>query len=144
MTGRIESFSHIGSPKDKKKKDKDKGKKGPARPFNLAAEQDQMKTTIAESSIAATNLLNALQTINRELERISDNAAAVHHFETCKQLRRKILRYVSQDWRGHSDAFVLRRTGGFLTSSCSVRFITSSPSSGSAACSTPTTSLSQP
>ncbi|KAL8418818.1 hypothetical protein RB594_002142 [Gaeumannomyces avenae] len=104
MTGRIESFSHFGS-KDKKKKDKDKdkGKKAP-RPFDLAAEQDQMKTTIAESSIAATNLQNALQTINRERERISENEAAVRHFEACKQLRRKILRYIhhveSEEWLG--------------------------------------------
>lgn len=94
VTGRIESFTHFGYSKDKKKKDKDKGKKGP-RPFDLAAEQDQMKTTIAESSIAATNLQNALQSINRERERISENEAAVRHFEACKQLRRKILRYVS-------------------------------------------------
>lgn len=54
-----------------------------------------MKVTIAEASMAATNLSNALQSIDRERERISENPAAVAHFETCKQLRRKILRYVS-------------------------------------------------
>lgn len=54
-----------------------------------------MKVSIAESSIAATNLMNALQSINREQERISDNATAVERFEVCKKLRRKILRYVS-------------------------------------------------
>lgn len=53
-----------------------------------------MKATIAESSIAATNLMNALKSINRERERISDNRAAVEGFEACKQLRRKVLRYV--------------------------------------------------
>ncbi len=53
-----------------------------------------MKTAIAESSIAATNLNNALQSINREKERISENAVAVERFEICKKLRRKILRYV--------------------------------------------------
>lgn len=94
-TGQISSFSYLSS-KDKgsKKKDK-KSKKSGHRKFNLEAEKDQMKETIAESSIAATNLNNALQSINRERERISDNALAVSHFETCKQLRRKILRYVS-------------------------------------------------
>lgn len=54
-----------------------------------------MKVTIAESSIAATDLMNALQSINRERERISENETAVKRFETCKQLRRRVLRYVS-------------------------------------------------
>lgn len=102
VTGRIESFSSFGSSKDKRKKDKAKHGKSGSRSFNLAAEQDQMKSTIAESSIAATNLMNALQTVNREIERVSHNATAVKHFEACKQLRRKILRYVSRtsSWAG--------------------------------------------
>jgi LAS seventeen-binding protein 5 len=53
-----------------------------------------MKSTIAEASVASTNLLNALKLINREKEQISENKSAVHHFEICKLLRRKILRYV--------------------------------------------------
>ena len=94
VTGQINSFSYLQSSKDKKKKEKDKkGKKGKA--FNLEAEKEQMKSTIADSSIAATDLLNALQSINREQERISENATAVQRFEECKQLRRKVLRYVS-------------------------------------------------
>lgn len=93
-TGQISSFSYLSSKDKSKKKDK-KSKKPGHRKFDLEAEKDQMKTTIAESSIAATNLNNALQSINRERERISDNPLAVAHFETCKQLRRKILRYVS-------------------------------------------------
>ena len=103
----IQSFSHVksssksgssffGSSKDKKKeKEKDKPKRA-HRPFNLEAEKDSMKVAIAESSIAATNLNNALQSINREKERISDNEVAVQRFEACKKLRRKILRYVSR------------------------------------------------
>lgn len=103
----MQSFSHVKSPsgsgsffssssskdKDKKKKEKERGKRK-HKPFNLEAEKDTMKVAIAESSIAATNLVNALQTINRERERISENAAAVERFEICKKLRRKILRYV--------------------------------------------------
>lgn len=98
-TQTVQSFSHVksssrsssffGSSKDKKK-----GKKK-SRPFNLEAEKDTMKVSIAESSIAATNLMNSLQSINREQERISENATAVQRFEVCKRLRRKILRYVS-------------------------------------------------
>ncbi|KAJ4393812.1 hypothetical protein N0V93_003027 [Gnomoniopsis smithogilvyi] len=103
-TGQVSSFSYLSS-KDKSSKKKDKkSKKSRHRKFDLEAEKDQMKVTIAESSIAATNLNNALQSINRERERISDNALAVAHFETCKQLRRKILRYIhhieSEQWLG--------------------------------------------
>ncbi|KAI1327403.1 hypothetical protein F5Y16DRAFT_195978 [Xylariaceae sp. FL0255] len=79
------------SSKDKKKKDKGKNAR---KPFNLEAEKETMKVAIAESSIAAINLSNALQSINRERERISENVIAVENFETCKRLRRKILRYI--------------------------------------------------
>ncbi|OTB13379.1 hypothetical protein K445DRAFT_64796, partial [Daldinia sp. EC12] len=102
-TQTVQSFSHVNSPKDKKKKDKEKAKRR-HKPFNLEAEKDAMKVAIAESSIAATNLTNALQSINRERERISENAAAVERFETCKKLRRKILRYIhhveDEQWLG--------------------------------------------
>ncbi|KAI1387470.1 uncharacterized protein F4822DRAFT_406591 [Hypoxylon trugodes] len=119
-TQTVQSFSHVKSPsgsgsasgsgsffssssKDKKKKDKDKAKRK-HKPFNLEAEKDTMKVAIAESSIAATNLTNALQSINRERERISENAAAVERFEACKKLRRKILRYIhhveDEQWLG--------------------------------------------
>ena len=90
-TGRVESFSYLS--KDKKK-DKDKKGKRP-KVFNLEAEKDQMKATIADSTMAATDLLNALQSINRERERISENRLALQRFEACKVLRRKVLRYVS-------------------------------------------------
>ncbi|KAL2146722.1 hypothetical protein VTI28DRAFT_2557 [Corynascus sepedonium] len=88
---------------DTKRKKKDKKSKK-SKPFNLAAEQDKMKSHIADASIAATNLMNMLQTINREKERISDNQIAVLRFEACKDLRRKILRYIhnveSEQWLG--------------------------------------------
>lgn len=88
------SFDNPTSVSKKYKKDKKSSKKKP-RPFNLEAEKGKMKTVIAESSIASTNLLNALQSINREHERVSDNASTVKMFDTCKMLRRHILRYVS-------------------------------------------------
>ncbi|KAF4125591.1 LAS seventeen-binding protein 5, partial [Geosmithia morbida] len=83
------SSSFFGSSKDKKNKSRSKRK-----PFNLEAEKPQMKSVIADSAISSTNLMNSLQTINRETERISDNAKAVEQFETCKQLRRRALRYI--------------------------------------------------
>ncbi|KAI2468361.1 hypothetical protein F4781DRAFT_398551 [Annulohypoxylon bovei var. microspora] len=105
------SFSHAKSPsgssffssssKDKKKKDKGKKKH---KAFNLEAEKDSMKVAVAESSIAATNLMNSLQSINREQERISDNPIVVDRFEICKKLRRRILRYIhhveDEQWLG--------------------------------------------
>lgn len=95
-TGTVSSFSYLSKDKDKKsKKDKKGGKDGKKKPFNLEQEKEHMKVTIAESSIAATDLMNALQSINRERERISENEAAVARFEACKQLRRKLLRFVS-------------------------------------------------
>ena len=86
----VTGSSFFGSSKDKKK-DKSKSKR---KPFNLEAEKEQMKVVIADATITSTNLMNSLQTINRETERISDNPAAVEKFETCKQLRRRVLRYV--------------------------------------------------
>ncbi|SPO04918.1 related to LSB5 - possible role in the regulation of actin cytoskeletal organization [Cephalotrichum gorgonifer] len=94
-------FGSSSKDKDRKKKDKKSKKR---RPFSLEDEKEHMKATIAEASIAATNLMNALKSINREIERISENRAAVEGFETCKQLRRKILRYIhhveSEQWLG--------------------------------------------
>lgn len=84
--------SSRSSNKDKSKKSSSKSKKH--KPFNLEAEKDQMTRTIAEASIASTNLMNTLQSINREKERISENSTAVERFEKCKKLRRNILRYV--------------------------------------------------
>lgn len=87
----LSSLSKDSSSSSKKASSKKGGKR---KPFNLEAEKEQMKTVIAESSLASTNLLNALQSINRERERISENQTAVQRFEICKQLRRRVLRYV--------------------------------------------------
>jgi len=94
-TADLSTWSHLSS---KHKKDKEKEKKGgkkKSQPFNLEAEKEKMKSTIADANIAATNLLNALRLVNREQEQISENQTVVGHFENCKLLRRKVLRYVS-------------------------------------------------
>jgi len=63
-----------------------------------------MKTTIAESSLASINLLNALQRINREQEQVSENQICLAQFEKCKLLRRHVLRYIqhveTEEWLG--------------------------------------------
>jgi hypothetical protein len=100
ITGQVQSFSYVNKDKDRDKKKKDKKDKK-QKAFNLEAEKEQLKSTIAESSMAATNLMNALQTINRERERISENQLALQRFEACKLLRRKILRYVSTTTHTH-------------------------------------------
>ena len=76
------------------KRDKKDKKKTKGQPFNLEREKGQMLETIASANVASTNLLNGLQLINREQERVSENAEVMRRFETCKQLRRQILRYI--------------------------------------------------
>lgn len=75
------------------KRDKNK-KKSKRQPFNLEREKGQMLETIASANVASTNLLNGLTLINREQQRVSDNPEVMRRFETCKQLRRQILRYI--------------------------------------------------
>lgn len=64
-----------------------------------------MKLHIGEAFFEATNLTNTLQSIDRERERISENQVAAKRFEHCKQLRRKILRYIHhvevEEWLGN-------------------------------------------
>jgi len=63
-----------------------------------------MTNAIAQSSIASTNLLNGLQLINRETQRVSEDPEVQRRFETCKNLRKKILHYIqhveSDQWIG--------------------------------------------
>jgi LAS seventeen-binding protein 5 len=73
---------------------KDKDKKNRGKPFNLEKEKGQLMETIASASVASTNLLNAIKLINRENQRVSENAECRNRFETCKVLRRQILRYI--------------------------------------------------
>ena len=54
-----------------------------------------MKADIGQALLVATELTRHLQTLNREQRRISENAVANSQFEKCKELRRKIMRYVS-------------------------------------------------
>jgi hypothetical protein len=75
----------------KSHKDKSKGKR---KPFNLEKEKGQLLETIASASVASTNLLNALKLINRENQRVSENSECKNRFDTCKLLRRQILRYI--------------------------------------------------
>lgn len=53
-----------------------------------------MLQSIAASSVASTNLGNALKLVNREDKRVSEDPEVMQRFETCKQLRRQILRYI--------------------------------------------------
>ena len=72
--------------------------------FSLSNEKQSMTDAIAQSSIASTNLLNSLQLINREAERVSENQEVLRRFDACKSLRRKILYYIqhveSDQWIG--------------------------------------------
>lgn len=121
------SSSFFGGSSKDKKKDRARGKR---KPFNLEAEKEQMKSVVADASITSTNLLNAVQGINRERERVSENPAAQEYFEASKLLRRKILRYVRL--LAHNFWGDVQLTRG--------RFTTSRMSIGWAVCFMPTTS----
>lgn len=72
--------------------------------FSLSKEKDNMTNCIAQASIASTNLVNGLQLINRENERVSSNPEVMRRVATCKDLRQKILYYIahveSEQWIG--------------------------------------------
>ena len=71
-----------------------KDKKNKRKEFNLEKEKPAMLQSIAASSVASTNLTNALKLVNREDKRVSEDPEVMSRFETCKQLRRHILRYI--------------------------------------------------
>ena len=77
----------------KVKKDKKSKNKGPPL-FNLEREKPNILQSIAASSVASTGLGNALRLVNRESEQVSQNPEVMKRFDTCKQLRRQILRYI--------------------------------------------------
>ncbi len=69
-------------------------KKSKMKPFNLEKEKPQLLQTLASTSVASTNLINALKLTNRENMRVSENPEVMQRFEACKVLRRQILRYI--------------------------------------------------
>ena len=76
-----------------------------AKPFDIEKEKPQLLQAIAASSVASTNLTNALRLVNRESKRVSEDPETVKRFERCKMLRRQILRYIqhvenSEEWLG--------------------------------------------
>ena len=94
---------NTSKPAKKSKPDKT-AKKHKRSDFNLEQEKPHILQAIASSSIAGTNLMNALKLIDREHKRVSEDPETVNRFETCKQLRRQILRYIqhieSEQWLG--------------------------------------------
>ncbi|EAS35969.3 VHS domain-containing protein [Coccidioides immitis RS] len=74
-----------------KSKDKKKNRRGQ---FNLEKERPEILQAIASASVASTNLTNVLKLVNRETQRVSDNAEVMEKFSRCKELRRQILRYI--------------------------------------------------
>lgn len=84
----------LSTPRDKPSKMKKKEKKTHERKFSLERERPEILQTLASVSVASTNLLNALKRINRETQRVSEDAEVLNRFETCKQLRRQVLRYI--------------------------------------------------
>jgi hypothetical protein len=88
----------LTSPKERSKSKKVKKDKklsiSSGRRFDLEKERPEILQTLAASSVASTNLLNALKHVNRETHRVSEDAECSNRFEKCKQLRHGILRYI--------------------------------------------------
>ncbi|KAJ5513269.1 VHS subgroup [Penicillium fimorum] len=85
----------LTSPKQKVKKVKKNKKLSiSGKRFDLEKERPDILQALAASSVASTNLLNALKLVNRETHRVSEDAECINRFETCKQLRHGILRYI--------------------------------------------------
>lgn len=84
----LSSASTFGTNKVKK------DKKNKSKMFNLEKERPAILQAIAGSSVASSNLNNAMKLVNRENQRVSDNPECMKRFETCKNLRRQILRYI--------------------------------------------------
>ena len=80
--------------KDKRPKEPNSAKKGKVIPFNVEKERPQILQDIAASSLATQNLVNSLRLVDREKQRVSENLEVVKRFESCKALRRQILRYI--------------------------------------------------
>lgn len=72
--------------------------------FNLEKEKPQINQALANSSVAATNLTNALKHVNREKERPSEKPEIVKQYEQCQHLRKIVQRYIelieSEQWLG--------------------------------------------
>ena len=110
--GSFASSSHAAAPaafipplqSGKKWKSDKTSKKSKHKGFSLEKEKPNILQSIASSSIASTNLMNALKLIDREHKRVSEDPDTVNRFEVCKQLRRQILRYIqhieSEQWLG--------------------------------------------
>lgn len=95
---------HSHGPLSSFRSDKSKSKKSKHKPFSLEKEKPQLLQAIASSSVASTNLMNSLKLINREHKRVGEDPETLQRFETCKLLRRQILRYIqyveSEQWLG--------------------------------------------
>ncbi|KAE8151382.1 major facilitator superfamily domain-containing protein [Aspergillus avenaceus] len=89
----LSGSKHKHSSSKSLKKEK-KEKRTRDRTFNLDREKPEILQTLASSSVASTNLLNALKLVNRETHRVSEDAEVINRFEKCKQLRRQVLRYI--------------------------------------------------
>lgn len=91
---KLQSPVTLGSSSTFSPKKVKKDKKNKVKGFNLEREKPQILQAIAASSVASTGLNNALRLVNREREQVSNNPEVMKRFETCKQLRRQILRYI--------------------------------------------------
>ncbi|CAO1632305.1 unnamed protein product [Jaminaea pallidilutea] len=80
--------------KEEDKKKSKKGVKGQPRRFNYEQEKPQILNHLAVSSRSATNLVNALQHVNRETESVSTNVRVQQCLNVVKMERKQLVRYI--------------------------------------------------
>lgn len=93
-TGRTVALGSAAQPSSSLFKRDKKDKKNKGKAFNLEREKGQLLETIASATVASNSLMNGLQLINREVQRVGDNPEVTKRFENCKLIRRQILRYI--------------------------------------------------
>lgn len=69
-------------------------KERPRTDFNLEKERSTITQTIAQSSIASTNLVNSLKFINHQTQNVSESSEVKERVSLCKILRKQLLRYI--------------------------------------------------
>ncbi|CAO1633783.1 unnamed protein product [Parajaminaea phylloscopi] len=79
---------------DKKNKGRNKNVRGQPRRFNYEQEKPNILNHLAVSSRSATNLVNALQHVNRERESVGTNTRVQQCLNLVKNERKQLVRYI--------------------------------------------------
>ncbi|KAJ7596666.1 hypothetical protein C8J56DRAFT_918021 [Mycena floridula] len=71
-----------------------KHKPAPRAPFNFEKEKPKVLSSIVEASQASSNLVNAMQLVNRETDSIQSNERVQECLTSAKLVRKQVVRYI--------------------------------------------------